>query len=105
MPLGGLVVNRASPVPTSDLSADEATAAADRIRATDPDSVTAALLRLHADRTRMVARESHLRDRFTVAHPAVPTVVVPALAGDVHDLAGLRRIGDLLAGETAAEAG
>jgi len=28
----------------------------------------------------------------------VPTAVVPALAGDVHDLAGLRRIGELLAG-------
>jgi hypothetical protein len=27
----------------------------------------------------------------------VPTVVVPALAGDVHDLEGLRTVGDLLA--------
>jgi hypothetical protein len=27
----------------------------------------------------------------------VPTAVVPALAGDVHDLAGLRRVGALLA--------
>jgi hypothetical protein len=27
----------------------------------------------------------------------VPTAVVPALAGDVHDLTGLRRVGQLLA--------
>ena len=35
--------------------------------------------------------------RFTAAHPRVPTVSVPALPGDVHDLDGLREIGDLLA--------
>jgi anion-transporting ArsA/GET3 family ATPase len=101
MPLGGLVVNRATPAASAELSADEATAAADRLRTVDPDSVAAGLLRLHADRARLVDREAHLRDRFTVAHPDVPTVVVPALAGDVHDLDGLRRIGDLLAGQTA----
>jgi len=27
----------------------------------------------------------------------VPTAVVPALASDVHDLRGLRRVGELLA--------
>jgi hypothetical protein len=45
----------------------------------------------------MVQRERTLRDRFATAHPQVPAVVVPALAGDVHDLDGLRRIGTLLA--------
>jgi hypothetical protein len=70
--------------------------AAERLRERQPDSVTAALLRLHADRTRMVEREARLRDRFAAAHPEVPTAVVPALAGDVHDLTGLRRIGELL---------
>jgi anion-transporting ArsA/GET3 family ATPase len=98
MPLAGLVVNRATPTPLSDLSADEATAAADRLRGDDPESVTAGLLRLHADRARMVAREAHLQERFTVAHPEVPTVVVPALSTDVHDLDGLRRVGALLVG-------
>jgi hypothetical protein len=34
--------------------------------------------------------------RFAAAHPDVPTVSVPALPADVHDLAGLRRIGELL---------
>ncbi len=98
MPLAGLVVNRASPAPRSDLSADEAMAAADRLVRTSPESTTAGLLRLHADRVRMVEREAHLRERWATAHPEVETTVVPALATDVHDLEGLRRIGDLLAG-------
>ena len=57
---------------------------------------TAGLLRLHADRSRLVEREALLRDRFATAHPQVATAVVPALAGDVHDLDGLRRVGALL---------
>jgi anion-transporting ArsA/GET3 family ATPase len=60
------------------------------------DGVTAALLRLHADRARIVARETRLRRRFSTVHPDVPTAVVPALSVDVHDLDGLRRVGDLL---------
>lgn len=101
MPLAGLVVNRASPEPRGRLSAEEATAAAERIAAR-PDAgpsggLTAGLLRLHADRMRSLAREAQLRARFTAAHPQVPTAVVPALASDVHDLRGLRRVGELLA--------
>jgi anion-transporting ArsA/GET3 family ATPase len=99
MPLAGLVVNRASPQPEGDVSAEAAMAAAQRLRADDEDSVTAGMLRLHADRVRMVEREARLRRRFEAAHPQVPTAVVPALAGDVHDLAGLRQVGALLAGE------
>ncbi|WP_121257063.1 ArsA family ATPase [Nocardioides ferulae] len=98
MPLAGLVVNRASPSPTGALSADEAMAAASRLRDADPSSLTAGLLRLHADRSRLVEREARLRSRFTAAHPDVATTVVPALAGDVHDLEGLRQVGALLAG-------
>jgi anion-transporting ArsA/GET3 family ATPase len=99
MPLAGLVVNRASPQPEGDVSAEAATAAADRLREGDPESLTAGLLRLHADRVRMVEREARLRRRFEAAHPQVPTAVVPALAGDVHDLDGLRQVGSLVAGE------
>ncbi len=98
MPLAGLVVNRASTTSGDELSAEEATAAADRLMRTDPASVTGGLLRVHADRATMVAREAVLRERFASAHPRVPAVVVPALAGDVHDLDGLREVGRLLAG-------
>ena len=98
MPLAGLVVNRAGTAPAGTLSADESMTAAARLRKDDPTSLTAGLLRLHADQTRLVERELRLRDRFAAAHPQVPTVVVAALPSDVHDLEGLRRVGALLAG-------
>ncbi len=99
MPLAGLVVNRASQLPSGDLSAEEAAGAADRLDRQDGSTtagLTAGLLRLHADRARIVARETRLGQRFTAAHPHVPTVVLPALPTDVHDLDGLRLVGDLL---------
>ncbi|MFE7752342.1 ArsA family ATPase [Streptomyces sp. NPDC057428] len=68
--------------------------------ATDDVSVehlTAGLLRLHAERMQVVAREKHTRDRFTALHPEVPVTEVAALPGDVHDLSGLRAIGERLA--------
>ena len=66
-------------------------AAAARLQRDTPSPtapLTAGLLRLHADRERMVEREAVLRQRFAAAHPSVATAVVPALAGDVHDLEG-----------------
>ncbi len=107
MPLAGLVVNRASRPPGGDLSADRAMAGVERLRAVgDPSpaaEMTAGLLRLHADRVRIVERETRLRERFATSHPDVATGVLPALATDVHDLDGLRTIGDLMA--RAASAG
>jgi hypothetical protein len=37
-----------------------------------------------------------LVSRFTTAHPRTAVTEVPAAATDVHDLAGLRAIGDAL---------
>jgi len=112
MPLAGLVLNRASRVPQGGLSAEQALAAAERLDGESDETgdtrdagdagdageagLTAGLLRLHAARMRIVARENRLRQRFTAAHPHVPTAVVPALSTDVHDLDGLRLVGDLL---------
>lgn len=96
MPLGGLVLNRVSAASTA-LSTEQALAAAER---TD-DELTAALLRLHAANLALAGRQERLAQRFTGAHPGVPVVEVPALATDVHDLDGLREIGDLLAGHAA----
>jgi anion-transporting ArsA/GET3 family ATPase len=96
MPLAGLVVNRAAHAPGGRLSAERALAAAERLEEDGAAGPTAGLLRLHADRSRIVARESRLRGRFATAHPDVPTAVVPALSTDVHDLDGLRVVGDLL---------
>ncbi len=65
---------------------------------TDPDiaRLTAGLLRLHAERMRVLARERRTWDRFTALHPEVPVTEVAALPGDVHDLAGLRAVGERL---------
>ncbi|WP_406271378.1 ArsA family ATPase [Streptomyces sp. NBC_00191] len=67
--------------------------------------LTAGLLRLHAERMQVLAREQRTRDRFTALHPEVAVAQVPALPGDVHDLAGLRAIGDRLATGGSAPAG
>ena len=96
MPIAGLVVNRATAAPPGDLSAELALVAAERTEL-DGDKLTSSLLRLHADRMRILARETRLRERFTAAHPHVATAIVPAMATDVHDLASLRRVGELLA--------
>ncbi|MFI9822273.1 ArsA family ATPase [Streptomyces sp. NPDC052013] len=61
------------------------------------DRFTAGLLRLHAERMHLLSREQRTRDRFTALHPEVAVTEVAALPGDVHDLAGLRDIGDRLA--------
>ncbi|WP_405479359.1 ArsA-related P-loop ATPase [Streptomyces sp. NBC_00009] len=77
---------------TDDAPADHATT--DR---TATDQLTAGLLRLHAERMQLLAREQRTRDRFAALHPEVAVTEVGALPGDVHDLAGLRTIGDRLA--------
>ncbi|MFE7571166.1 ArsA family ATPase [Streptomyces sp. NPDC057539] len=64
---------------------------------TTVEQLTAGLLRLHAERMQVLAREERTRDRFTALHPEVAVAEVPALPGDVHDLAGLRAIADRLA--------
>lgn len=66
------------------------------------NQLTAGLLRLHAERMQVLKREQRTRDRFTALHPEVPVAEVAALPGDVHDLAGLRAIGDRLAGGNQA---
>ncbi|MDI5962976.1 ArsA family ATPase [Streptantibioticus silvisoli] len=62
-----------------------------------PESLAAGLLRLHAERMQVVERERRTRDRFASLHPEVPVAEVAALPGDVHDLAGLRTVGERLA--------
>jgi anion-transporting ArsA/GET3 family ATPase len=98
MPLAGLVINRASVDPDVELSPAAAMSGYEKLRdaADEPSRMAAGLLRLHADRKLIVERESRLRGRFATAHPQVRTAVLPALPTDVHDLDGLRGIGELL---------
>ncbi|MEE4492396.1 ArsA family ATPase [Streptomyces sp. BE230] len=83
-------------------STDAVTANAPATDAVTVEQLTAGLLRLHAERMQVVAREQRTRDRFTALHPEVAVTAVAALPGDVHDLAGLRAIGDRLATGSAS---
>jgi anion-transporting ArsA/GET3 family ATPase len=85
--------------PTTSEDTPHAPDSAPSPRPIDAAPLAAGLLRLHAERARQSAREARTRDRFTALHPEVPVAEVPALAGDVHDLTGLRTIGRRLAGE------
>ncbi|MGY1651567.1 ArsA family ATPase [Geodermatophilus sp. SYSU D01119] len=95
MPLAGLVLNRTHPPADTRLSATRAEAAAE---AAEDDGLVSGVLRVHAERMALAAREQRLADRFTSAHPEVALRTVPAAAGDVHDLDGLRVMGEALTG-------
>jgi anion-transporting ArsA/GET3 family ATPase len=117
MPLAGLILNRVHLVLGSgalgsgagiQLSAARSLAAAETLEALAPNggvataspagySVTAAALRLHAERMSLGERERRVAGSFMSTHPAVPVVEVPAQPDDVHDLAGLRRVGEAFA--------
>jgi anion-transporting ArsA/GET3 family ATPase len=98
MPLAGLVLNRVHRSLVPQLSAQRAEAAAEQLEDAGTHRLAAAILRVHAERTALAARERRLRDRFSTAHPDVAVVPVPAMPSDVHDLDGLRGIGNALAG-------
>jgi anion-transporting ArsA/GET3 family ATPase len=119
MPLAGLIINRVHSSPAPQLSAARSQAAAEALlpvgAATGPVThngggvepaegtrhpLVVAALRLHAERMQLIAAERRLAQRFTTAHPGVPVAQVAAQPEDVHDLAGLRVIGEsLCAGE------
>ncbi|GAA2258040.1 ArsA family ATPase [Actinomadura sp. NPDC048955] len=102
MPLAGLVVNRVHESAADTLSAARSQAAAETLEERGEHTLTAALLRLHTDRLQLAAREERLRDHFASTHPTVPVTAVPAQAEDVHDLDGLRQVGEDLAAPAAS---
>jgi len=110
MPLAGLVVNRVYRVSAPGLSAARALSAAEELEdqvgnssgdssdVSESTAITQALLRLHAVQAEIAGRHQALAKRFIAGHPDIPTVDVPAAPQDIHDLAGLRVIGEALAG-------
>ena len=103
MPLAGLVLNRTHPPATTALSATRAEAAAEAVAESGGKGakLAAGALRVHAERMALAGREQRLADRFTSAHPEVAVRTVPAAAGDVHDVDGLRGMGEALTGPDA----
>jgi anion-transporting ArsA/GET3 family ATPase len=104
MPLAGMVLNRMRTSGVPRLSAERAEVGADTLDESGGHELTAAILRVHAARAQLAARDRRMRDRFTSAHPDVPLVEVPALSTDVHDLDGLRRVAESMAGAAPAAA-
>ncbi|WP_329496133.1 ArsA family ATPase [Kitasatospora herbaricolor] len=107
MPMAGLVLNRVHSTGAPQLTAERALAAAEALEengsetaSPEAELLAAGLLRLHAERMQVMARERRTRDRFVSVYPDVPIVEVAALPGDVHDLDGLRAVGELLGGST-----
>ncbi|MFB6889757.1 ArsA family ATPase [Kitasatospora sp. NPDC056327] len=105
MPLAGLVLNRVHGTGAPQLTAERALAAAEALEengsehaSPEAEVLAAGLLRLHAERMQVMVRERRTRDRFVSVYPDVPIVEVAALPGDVHDLEGLRAIGERLSG-------
>jgi anion-transporting ArsA/GET3 family ATPase len=101
MPLAGLILNRVHRLPAARLSAPRALAAAETLEADSAGGgITVAALRLHAERMTLSEREQRVAGAFRSAHPAVPVAEVAALPVDVHDLEGLRRLAQDLAGDS-----
>jgi anion-transporting ArsA/GET3 family ATPase len=103
MPLAGVVINRVHRSWVPSLSGERALSAAESVEADSPDDADALLaagvLRAHAKRMQTQASEQKRLAGFALAHPKVHSVLVPAFAEDVHDIAGLRQLGAALCGE------
>lgn len=101
MPLTGVVLNRVHSA-ASGLSRQRAEAAVERLAELDDPGPAQRLalvaLEVHAELAEAAAHDQAIAARFAAAHPDIAQRSVPALASDVHDLAGLRRIGEKLAG-------
>jgi len=131
MPLAGLVLNRVQFVSAGQLSAARSLAAAEVLQAATGQQtrgaqqthggqraqrragdesedgarlLALAALRLHADRMDQAAAQRRTAEQFTAAHPLVPVTEVPAQAEDVHDLDGLRAIGQAFGTDAPADA-
>ncbi|MBA2388648.1 MAG: ArsA family ATPase [Geodermatophilaceae bacterium] len=99
MPLAGVIINRVHRSAVPKLSGQRAETAAEALEEMGDQELTAAVLRIHAEVMFTARREQRITARFTKAHPEVALREIPALAGEVHDLAALRVVGAALAGE------
>jgi anion-transporting ArsA/GET3 family ATPase len=102
MPLAGLVVNRVHRTHAPQLTAERAITGAETLGERGIEPLARAALLVHADRVKIADREQREITGFVSAAPRVPIVEVEAMASDIHDLDGLRRIGTELAGLPAA---
>jgi anion-transporting ArsA/GET3 family ATPase len=97
MSLGGLILNRMHTTSAPTVTAERSLAAAEDLAGRPEFGLTTRLLRVHAERMQRIQRERHLVARYTAAFPDVSVAAAVAQATDVHDLDGLRAVGDSLA--------
>jgi anion-transporting ArsA/GET3 family ATPase len=97
MPFVGLVVNRVHPDPLADAGP------VPRHPATIDAELARGLLRLMEDQSRVSRRERRGIARLE-ADVAEPLILVPELDADVHDLRGLREVGERILGGGRAPA-
>ena len=102
MPMAGLVVNRVHRTQAPQLTAERAITGAETLAERGIEPLARAALLVHADRVKIAVREQREITGFVSSAPRVPIVEVEAMASDIHDLDGLRRIGSGLAGLPAA---
>jgi len=105
MPLAGVVVNRVHRSTVPQITAVNALGAAEALDGEDGElnpngdidgALTAGVLRVHAQLLTTQATEQRRVDGFALAHPNVLLASARALAQDVHDLNGLRVLGEAL---------
>ncbi len=101
MPLAGVVVNRVHRSLAPRLTRERSLAAAQTLEEQGHDPLTAGVLRLHAQRAALAEGEHRIIGAFTRTAPKVPVADVEAMASDVHDIDGLRRVGAGLAAGAA----
>ena len=77
---------------------------ADAVVTHGDDHLAADLLEVHARASAEAHRHARRTAEFAARHAEVPMTSFPVMPTDVHDLAGLRRIGDLVAGHESATA-
>jgi anion-transporting ArsA/GET3 family ATPase len=102
MPLAGVVVNRVHRIAATHLTAERAVATAEMLEERKARGPAPGLLRLHADRIALASQERRTITAFAAGRADVPLVEVTAMASDVHDVDGLRRVGAELAGRAVA---
>jgi anion-transporting ArsA/GET3 family ATPase len=114
MPLAGVVMNRVHRSRAATISAGRALATAEFLDGEQTPApggsaegatsamLTAGVLRVHAEQMTAQAQEEKLIEGFALSHPKVSLASVPAFGTDVHDLAGLRRLGADLVDQPAA---
>ncbi|WKV15914.1 ArsA-related P-loop ATPase [Janibacter limosus] len=98
MPPAGVLINRVHVAAAKQMGPGRAEDAAAQLEEMGGHDLAAALLTVHVEVAETAARHRGVITRFRTSHPGVPLGTVPAHAVDIHDLEGLREIGEALAG-------